>query len=79
MAVPDGASDSLRVQLGLLCGRVRGGVRPVRPLLRGGGSAGDPHPPTALLQESVELLGRAHRGGASRKRALRFIHSSIHF
>lgn len=70
MAVPDGASDSLRVQLGLLCGRVRGGVQPVCTLLRGGGSTGDPYPPTALFQESVELLGRAHCGGGCPKHVI---------
>lgn len=63
LAVPNGASDTICVQLGLLCGSVCGGVLPLRLLLRGGGGAGDPHPPSALLQEPVELPGCSHRRG----------------
>lgn len=57
LAVPNSASDTICVRLGLLCGPVWSGIQPFHPILRGGGSAGDPHPPAALLQESVELSG----------------------
>lgn len=67
LAVPNSASDTIRVQLGLLCGSVWGGVLPIHRLLHGGGSAGGPHPPLALLQEPVELSGRSHCRGVYRR------------
>lgn len=65
LAVPDCASGALCVQLGPLCGYVRGHLLLLRALLHGGGDAGDPPASSALLQKLVELPGRADSNGTA--------------
>lgn len=66
MAVPDCALNALCVQLGPLCGAVRGHLLLLRSVLPGGGGAGDPPAPPALLQKLVELPGCAHSNGTDK-------------
>lgn len=68
MAVPDCALGALRVQLGPFCGDVRGHLLLLRAVLHGGGGAGDPTAPPALLQKLVELSGCAHSDGTAADR-----------
>lgn len=65
MAVPDCALGALCVQLGPLCGDVRGHLLLLRAVLYGGGGAGDPPPPSSLLQKLVELPGCSHSNGTA--------------
>lgn len=79
LAVSDSAPHTVCVQLGLLCGSVRGGILPLHPVLRGGGGAGDPHPPAALLQVPVELSGYSHSCGERQSCVLDFFLRIVFF